>query len=271
MIWNRSTGESFTISNFKAFIYDKVCSLIVLDDNPKPLNGAHVQKNTHTSFKPTKSSPSLCYCPHYMSQWAGFYDPESYKIWDYMNWLIAFDEGERFLIVTWRLDAMWIRDFRCMWHLPRCRAFRCMCMAFASLSCRDLVKELVHVALLFILRLVIDFSEFGNCERVKSRSQIYFYACRIFKFCSTQFLLINTGRTHLANLRLLLVNKYLSNLLIHSQAQRDSGQDWICSIHLVSRINHSITWLAICIMQWFKTGTIKNKSPIKINILYRAY
>ena len=98
-------------------------------------------------------------------------------------------------------------------------------VAFASLSCRDLVKELVHVALLFILRLVIDFSEFGNCERVKSRSQIYFYACRIFKFCSTQFLLINTGRTHLANLRLLLVNKYLSNLLIHSQAQRDSGQD----------------------------------------------
>ena len=27
----------------------------------------------------------------------------------------------------------------------------------------------------------------------------------IFKFCSTQFLLINTGRTHLTNLRLLLV------------------------------------------------------------------
>ena len=36
--------------------------------------------------------------------------------------IIVFDEGERFLIVTWWLDTMWIRDFRCMWHLPRCRA-----------------------------------------------------------------------------------------------------------------------------------------------------
>ena len=33
----------------------------------------------------------------------------------------------------------------------------------------------------------------------------FIYMLAIFKFCSTQFLLINTGRTHLANLRLLLV------------------------------------------------------------------
>ena len=29
-------------------------------------------------------------------------------------------------------------------------------------------------------QLVIDFSEFGNCELVKSQSQIYFYACKSY-------------------------------------------------------------------------------------------
>ena len=71
----------------------------------------------------------------------------------------------------------------------------------------------MYVALLFILLLVIDFSEFGNCERVKSQSQILFISMlAIFKFCSTQFLLINTSRTHLTNVRLLLVYLLIMSL-----------------------------------------------------------
>ena len=53
-------------------------------------------------------------------------------------------------------------------------------VAFASLSCGDLVER-TRVCGITVHSAASDrlYSEFGNCERVKSRSQIYFYACNI--------------------------------------------------------------------------------------------
>ena len=82
---------------------------------------------------------------------------------------------------------------------------------------------IVHIIILKIFYNInfVPKKEVANLEIVNewNRGLKFISMLAIFKFCSTQFLL-NTGRTHLTNLRLLLVVPYISGQLLQIWDQK---------------------------------------------------